>query len=296
MMMIKLRGVFLIACMAVLQPLRAEQPVAPPSNPKFEEPKVDAQIFYSEKDPHWADAKKIIDEIEKKYTAVRLERISIDTPAGKSRLSDEENSHRLPESGGDLTFVFGPYAVNSKGERRDVELYMGPMIDRLLDPTVAKGRKQVKVEDYVSDVFGPKATYERVGKEDHDNRYFRVTKDGVFAGYAIDAYRPISCPICGDVQFMIAINTSFTAIDIRPIRELERRGRKLDEPEMTKFLKQFLRQLPRDNDLRVDGISGATKTNFAYEKAMNELISDLKSLEKKRERHENPEDFPGRDN
>ena len=50
--------------------------------------------------------------------------------------------------------------------------------------------------------------------------------------------------------------------------------------------------LPRDDDLHVDGISAATKTTLAYEKAMNEVINEVKKKEKK----DNHGDFPGRDN
>ena len=282
---------FLIAaCPAILvaAPARAEAEEGPS---KGEEPKVDAQIYYSEKDPHWPESKKVIDEIEKKFTTIRLERISIDTPQGYARLAEDEKSHKIQETG-DLTFIFGPYAQNSKGDRRDVETYMGPMIERLLKPEVAKGRKPAKIEDYAKEIFGPTAAVESIGKRDREILYYRVYKDNQAAGYAIDAYRPISCPICGDVQFMMAVNTAFTAIDVRPVRELERRGRKLDDAEVVKFLKQFLRQLPRDDDLKVDGISGATKTSLAYEHAMNDIIGELKSQEKKNEKREI---FPGHD-
>jgi len=244
------------------------------------EPKVDAQIYYSEKDPHFADAMKVVDELEKTQPALRLERINIDTASGADKLAEDEKQHNITNKG-DLTFVFGPYYLTSKGERRDVELYMGPMVARLLHPELGKGRLPTDIGAYVKEIFGPTAVQESLKQDNNDIRYYRIYKDGHQAGYAVDCYHPIGCPICGDVQFLMAVDMKFTAIDMRPVRELERRGRKLDDAESSKFIKQFVRPLPKDDDLKVDGVSGATRTALHYEKAINEIIGELKNQEKK---------------
>ncbi len=242
-----------------------------------EEPKVGAELFYSEKDAHWAQAKKIIDDIEKKFKTVTLKRINTDTNEGRDTLTDLIKERNLKESG-DLVFVFGPFSLVSKGADREVELYMEPLITRILDPKPAKGRVPANVGDYVKEIFGKTATEETIGTPDKDEKivYHKVSSGGKQVGWVVDAYHPIKCPICSDVQFLLAVDPDFKTLDIRSMRQLERRGRKLEDAEAAKFLGQFKKQLPTKDDLKVDALSGATKTTVAYEEAMNDIINELK--------------------
>jgi hypothetical protein len=263
-------------------PAPAPNPPPPPQPAAEEEPRVDAEIYYSETDPRWEkDVKPLVDDVEKKFKIIRMNRVSIDTPEGVQKLAEAEKDHLITDRG-EVTFIFGPYSLVSKGDKHEVELYMEPMIARLLNPDVAKGRLPANVADYAKEIFGKSATAEPSPSEkDQKIRINKVLVDGKAAGWVVDAYNPIKCPICGDVQFLMAVSPEFKALDVRPVRQLERRGRKLDEAEVTKFMGQFKRELPKTEPLKVDGISGATKTTMAYEQAMNEVIKTLvKSAEK----------------
>ena len=285
----------LLFCALLACGILTQNPIARASDG---EPRVDAQLYFSEKDPHWAEASKVIDEFEKTYPTVKLERISIDTPEGAARLA----SHTTVVNPGDLTFMFGPYWLTSKGDKRDVEIHVGPMVHRLLHPELGKGRKPTDPGKYAAEIFGQGAVAGFIGKQEQNINYYRIIKDSHSVGFVVDAYRPIGCPICGDVQFLMAVNPAFTVMDLRPVRELERRGRKLEDDETAKFIKQFIRALPMGSEIKVDTISGATRTSLNYEQAMNEIINDLKDIDKnnfdkdrtKKKRNSN-DDMPGHD-
>lgn len=250
--------------------------------PKNEEPQVDAEVYYSEKTPKWAETKKLIDDLGKKYKGIKLKLMNVDAPENRDTLSDIEKERNLTH--GDLTFIFGPFSLVSKGDKRDVELYMEPLISRILNPKVAKGRLPASVPDYVKEIFGKTAIGEVLGKPDKDEKmvYYKVVNGGKQVGWAIDAYHVIKCPICNDVQFLMAVDMDFKTLDIRPVRLLERKGRKLEDAEAAKFMAQFKKQLSLKDDFKItDALSGATKTTTAYEDAMNDIISELKKETKK---------------
>lgn len=264
-----------LAALLVATTVRAEEP-------KNEEPQVDAEIYYSEKTPKWDETKKYIEELGKKYKGVKIKLMNVDASENRDTLYDIEKERNLPH--GDLTFIFGPFSLVSKGDKREVELYMEPMIARLLNPKVAKGRLPASVPDYIKEVYGKTAVGEVLGKPDKDEKmvYYRVTNGGKQVGWAVDAYHPIKCPICNDVQFLMALDLDFKTLDIRPVRLLERRGRKLEDGEGAKFLAQFKKQLSTKDDFKItDALSGATKTTVAYEEAMNDIINELKKETKK---------------
>jgi hypothetical protein len=269
-------------------PAPPPEPPAPPVAPQppapapSEEPKVDAEIYYSAKNPQWEQVKKLADELEKKHSEVRLGRIDIDTEDGRKKLAEAEKDHAIKESG-EFTFIFGPYALVSKGDKRDVELYMEPLVGRIINPDPVKGRLSPNLGDYAKEIFGKEASVEAIATPQKDQLVLidRVTSGGKFVGWAIDAFHPIICPICSDTQFLLALDPNLKTLDIRPLRQLERRALKLDDTETSKFLNQFKRVLPTTEDLKVNGISGATRTSLAYEQAMNEIIKELKKQEKK---------------
>ena len=253
-----------------------------PPPPVDEEPKVDAELYYSPKNPRWEEVKKLADELEKKHKEVRLGRFDMDTEEGQKKLAEAEKDHAITARG-DFTFIFGPYSLVSKDDKREVELYMESMVARILNPDPVKGRLTTDMPAYAREIFGKDATVEAVVPPQTEQLVLidRVSSGGKFVGWAIDAFHPIICPICSDTQFMMAVDPDFKTLDIRPLRQLERRARKLEETETDAFLKQFKRVLPSTEALKVDGISGATRTSIAYEQAMNEIIAELKKEQKK---------------
>ncbi len=69
-------------------------------------------------------------------------------------------------------------------------------------------------------------------------------------------------------------------MDIKPVRDLERYGRKLDDSETTGFLKKFVGN-ETQSQVKPDVITGATKTSTTYERAVNEILDEVKKREAK---------------
>src|SRR5947209_747586 len=102
-------------------------------------PPVPLTVFYSKDDPKWKDAEKIIDAVGRELPRLQIEKVSFDDDKGYAQLSEVEQSHHVSEPG-EITLAWGPYILISRGERRDVETYFGPMARRSLNPKAGKGR------------------------------------------------------------------------------------------------------------------------------------------------------------
>jgi hypothetical protein len=240
-------------------------------------PPIDAQVYYSKDDPKWPEAEKAVDAAAKRFPRMRFEKISIDTDEGYQKLAAAEKQNLITKTG-EITLVMGPLSLTDKGERRDIEKYLEPMIDRILHPEKAKGKLQADIAAYVKDVFGKDATTEALPAKEQDHTiYYRVKNDGKHAGWAVEAYRHIGCPVCNDAQFMVALDPEFKVIDLRPVRELEIMGRKLDEKETAAFTGQFKGKTADGKEVKVDGISGATKTTHAYEYALTDILKEIRA-------------------
>jgi len=248
-------------------------------------PPVDATVFYSKDDAHWKDAEKILDAVTRELPRLKLEKISIDDPKGYTRLTEVEQSHKIIEPG-EMTLEFGPFVLISKGERRDVEKYFGPLVRRILDPKAGKGRLKADAAPYASAIFGKDVRVDEApkvagGDAALDAIWYRVLSGDKSVGWVVDAYWPITCPVCNDTQFMVALQLPETKIlDIRPVRELERMGLALEAKEGAAFTAQFKNMAPPAPP-KVDGISGATKTASSYQSAVARILEEAKKRETK---------------
>jgi hypothetical protein len=139
---------------------------------------------------------------------------------------------------------------------------------------------------YCASVFGKDARVEALPKEAGgdaalDALWHRVLNGDKQIGWIVDAYWPIACPVCNDTQFLIALQSPGAKIlDVRPVRELERMGLTLDAKENTAFTSQFKDATPQAA-IKVDGISGATKTSVSYQSAVNRILDEAKKREAK---------------
>jgi hypothetical protein len=251
---------------------------------RAEEAPIDASVFFSGEDPLWKETEKAIDAVQKKFPRLRIAKVSIDNDEGYKKLAEAEKAAAI-KNPGDVTLVMGPLSLTSKGERRDIEKYFEPMVDRLLNPEKAKGRGTVDLKKYAAEIFGKDAKLE--GGDDGENvvedhtSYNRVTVGGKPAGYVVNAFRHIHCPVCNDAHFVMAVSSpELKTLDLRPVRELERLGAKLDDKEAAAFTAQFKERAPDNAAAKINIISGATKTSRAYEKAVVEIMQELKKRER----------------
>jgi len=243
-------------------------------------PPVDVQVYFSTEDPHWAEAQQKIDAVVKKYPRVHLQKISIDDADGYKRVTEAEQKIGISKPG-DITVVFGPLWLTSKGERRDVENGFESLVKRVLDPTSIKQRLIADVEAYAKEIFGNEIKVDGNPEDEDHVAYFHVTKGGKPLGWAVDAYRHIHCPICSDTQFMMAVSEpELKILDIRPVRKLELRAVPLDDKKAQAFLNQFKDRVPKELPPEIDVISGATTTSLTYDAAIRAVIQELKKREK----------------
>ena len=238
-------------------------------------------VFYSKDDLRWVEAEKAIDAVAKKFPRLQIAKISIDDAAGYQKLADAEKNLKI-EPTGDVTLVMGPLFLTSQGDRRDVEKHFGPMTEQIFNPGEKKGRKPIDIGAYAAEFFGKDAGAEAETKDlKQDTVYYQVKKDGRLAGWVVDVFREIRCPMCTDTQFLLAIGLpELKVLDVRPILPLERISTKLDDKETAGFVNQFKNRTGKDPDQKIDIISGATKTSRAYEAAMNEILQTLKKRQK----------------
>lgn len=247
-----------------------------------EPPPLEATVFYSNDDSNWKAAEKVLDAVVRETPGVTVRKVSIDSDDGYWELHAAEQRLHLIESG-DLTLVVGDVALISKGARREVEKCFGPMVRRLRDPNDGKGRLPVDLDAYAAEVFGKDARLAPAGDAKDDSapyRYRAVTSGDAKVGWVVDAHRPVICPTCADMQFLLAVALpEIKVLDLRPRRELERYGADIEKDESKLFLAQFKDRTPAAA-APVDVITGATKTCRMYAAAVKEILAALQKREK----------------
>ena len=248
---------------------------------------VAVNVYFSKEDPHWPGVEKMVDAAGAKYPRLRVSKIDIDSPIGYKLLHALEKIDT--EETGDMTVTVEHVTLTSKGERRDIETYFPAVIERVLGLAAIKGKLPVDAAAYAVEIFGKGATVTAMDKGgaggganvQKDYAYFRVKLNDQNAGWIVDTYHKIDCPICSDTQFLIAVKSPvLTILDMRPVRELELRGVKVDAPTTKKFLTQFNGRAASDGEKRIDALSGATKTTMAYQIAVNDVLLELQQREK----------------
>lgn len=239
-------------------------------------PPIDVEVYFSKDDPHLAEAEKKIAAVNKRFPRLRITRISYDDDAGYKKLAEREKELGIKDAG-DLLILMGPISLVSKGDARNAENGFEAVVDRALNPGAGKGRLPSTPANYARAQFGKEA--ETVPLAELDNgevKLFKVMKDGKLAGYEVDAYIPIKCPMCNDTQFQFTTDAQFKITAIQAIREMELYGTPIPEARTTAFLKQFIGRVPTNAPAEVDGIAGATKTVSSYENAVVTILNELK--------------------
>jgi hypothetical protein len=287
-------------------------------------PQIEATVYYSKEDPHWADAEKILETVARKYSPLKLTKVSIDDDAGYRQLFEAEQRLHVAQPG-DLTVVIRAVlssppvgedrgelaqprgrggqeeggtagaspaaakesteelALTSSDERRDVEHSFEAVIKRLRNPDEGKGRVESNVPAFAAEVFGKAARLEAqpYNAADH-NRCYAVFEGAKLAGWIVDAFRHIACPVCNDMQFLMAVSApDLKVLLIRPQRDLERLAAKMDDKDSQAFLTQFKGRGPETSQIKVDAISGATKTCRLYESAVRDALAEIQKREKR---------------
>jgi len=239
-------------------------------------PPIDVEMFYSKDDPHLAEAEKKIAATVKRFPRLRIMRISYDDDAGFKKLREREKELGIKDAG-DLLILFGPIPLVSKGDDRNAENRFEAVVERALNINAGKGRLPTTPVEYARAQFGKEVEAVALAELDGGEvKLFKVMKDGKLAGYTVDAYMPIKCPMCNDTQFELATDTAFKIKAIRTVRPIELYGAPMPEAQRDAFLKQFLGRQPDGAPPEVDGISGATKTVSSYENAIITILNELK--------------------
>jgi hypothetical protein len=240
---------------------------------------IDLQVYYSKGDPSWPAADETVRKVEKLWSRIRVERVSVDESKGIERLAELQIRLQVPRITGPL-LVFGPYWLMGEEKGRSINDYFAWMAARIQYPEVGKGRLQTDVVAYVKRVFGGETTDSL--KEKDGIVYYEVRQAGHKTGYVADVYRTNDCPSCGDTQFMLAVRApDFTVFDLTPVRSPERWGRPLLETESQTLRKHFLGFSPKGERPSLDAISGSTKTVSAYENTVAEALKEIEKMNAK---------------
>ena len=271
---------------------------------------IEAAVYYSKEDPHWTDAERILETVAQQYAPLRITKVCIDDDAGYRQLAEAEQKLHVYEPG-DLTVVLSAtyaaplpptpsrsgegagggqpktsteqLALSSTGARREVEQCLAAVVKRLRNPDEGKGRLESDLPAFVAEVFGKGATVkaEPDDKAAH-SRYYTVYHEGKRVGWIVDAFRHAGCPVCNDMQFLMAVSApELKVLLIRPQRDLERLAVSLDSKDSQAFLDQFKGRAPETGQIRVDAISGATKTCRLYESTVRDAMAEIQKREKK---------------
>ncbi len=277
--MFRCSAVFLL--MAVGSNLVAVEAGEPKPNPDPNVAPVEVTFFFSTRDKHLAATEKALADAVKQMPQIHINRVSIDDKDGYAQMAAEEKAHGVPAPGEMLMTVGPAYYLTSKGDARDIELYFASMMKRVISPMQGdngfKQRLAPDVAAYAKLVFGKDAAVTaNEAEKANPIVYYPVTIQGRNIGWVVDAYKHIECPICSDSQFLLAADANLSVIDVRPVRELERLASKLPDAETAKFVAQFKGKSPANAPVKVDAISRATRTSFAYQAALNEILEELK--------------------
>lgn len=240
---------------------------------------VPAVVYYSSADKNWPNAEKIIDAVGKKYPRLKITKVDVETAPGRQAANSIKDVYRVDP--GEITVTFEAFVLVSKGTDRRVEESFETVAERALGIAKLKGKLPVDVAGYVKEIFGPQASTVTCEQSLESNDYYLVQIDKQDVGWVVNGYHHITCPICMDTQFLVALKgPTLTVVDMRPVRWLERRGVKLEKPEVDRFMKQFNGRSAQEK-IKVDGISGATTTSTTYQSTINEILEEIQKREKK---------------
>ena len=268
-----------------------------------EAPQIEAEVYYSKEDPHWPGAEQILETVARQYAPLKITKVCMDDDAGYRKLTEAEQKLHIAQPG-DVTVVLsatypapadepatGPkskasteqLALTSSCERREVEQCLATVVKRLRNPAEGKGRLETDVPVFAAEVFGKAARVEALADERAEHcRYYAVYYDAKRAGWIVDAFRHIVCPVCNDMQFLMAVGApELQVLRIRPQRDLERLAGKLDDKESEAFLDQFKGRGPETSRIKVDAISGATKTCRLYESTVRDALAEIQKRDRK---------------
>ncbi|MGD0091722.1 MAG: hypothetical protein ABSE73_17545, partial [Planctomycetota bacterium] len=239
------------------------------------------------------------------FAPLKIIQVCIDDDAGYAQLAEAEQKLHIAQPG-DLTVILSvpappsPPAEEEKGraaehkqrteqlvlastlERRDVEQYLAAVVKRLRNPAEGKGRLEPDVSAFAAEVFGKGARAE-AGPDNtaEHNRYYAVFAGTKRVGWIVDAFRHVGCPTCNDMQFLMAVSGAEPKVLlIRPQRDLERLAVRLDDSASKTFLEQFKGRNPETSQIKVDAVSGVTKTCRLYEGAVRDALAEIQKREK----------------
>ncbi|MEI6232061.1 MAG: FMN-binding protein [Planctomycetota bacterium] len=272
-----------IALFAVLM-CCASSFIATAEEPNPNQPPVPVEFYFSKKDPRLSETEKALAAVVKQLPMIKIERVAIDDKAGYQRLADVERMFDI-KTPGDMTMAFGPYILVNKGAARDIDLYFGSMMKRLIGQMKGdnsfKDRITPNVAFYAEAVFGKGATAV-IEPEQKGNSImlYRAFNGGKQAGWIADAYDPIGCPICSSAQLFLAASPTLQVLDVSPIREIEKYGVKAPDAEVAAFVAQFRGKTPANPPVKVDAVSRATKTSHAFLTSVAETLDELKKRAK----------------
>ncbi len=230
---------------------------------------VDAVVFYDPACKSWPQTEKILAEAARVYPRLRLKSRSLQEESARDErayLAEKWNRKLL----GDVTFSMGPFHLENTGEDKQIDTYLLPMLRRVFNPTEGKGRLPADARTFARKWFGQNCEVELITRDESAaTRYFRVLRDGANAGIVADVFGEIRCPMCNDTQFLVAISAAEKpdVLAIEPVREVERWGRRLDQLEAERFLKNV--QKP---DAKADAITGTTKTFDMYRALVDDVV------------------------
>lgn len=239
-------------------------------------------VYYSKEDPRWSAAEKVIDTVAKQNPDLKLKKISFDDVQGYWQLLEAERTLSIHPTG-DLTLTIGTIVLTSKDARRDIESYFAGVVKSLRSPDQGRGRLKTDRAAFARRIFGPSAAVDPAEKQDAGDRFYEVTTEGKRVGWVVDAFRAIACPVCIDLQCLIAVGAPDVRIlAVEPQRGIERYGVPLDAEDTGLFVGQFKDRMPASPAVRTDAIVGATKTCRTYEIVVREVLKCVQQREQER--------------
>jgi len=233
---------------------------------------VDATVFFSPDEKKWEQTRRLLEDAVRAYPRLRMATVSLLTDEGqRSRASIAEKWRK--KLSGDVTFAMGPFHLENKGDDRQIDRYLMPLLRRVFNPDEGKGRLDADPRAFAVKVFGAKADVEPItAVADAPIRYYRVSANGKAAGFVADAFRVLHCPMCNDTQFLIALGLPEQKIlSLEPVRPIERWGRDLEPLETAAFIRKATAPPKAAKDDDADAISGATKTFIMYQDMLDDI-------------------------
>jgi len=251
----------------------------PPPPPNSDGPPVEVVVYFSKDDKNWPRVDAFLTKLNAQYPRLSFSRVSIDMASGYKALQADEQRLELKEHG-EITLVIGPFGLIDKGDLHQIETIFPNLVARSIGPKTHKGRLQSNPAAFAKKVFDDEAVVELVkGAPEANLQLYVVRKEKEQLGWIVDAYHPISCPVCSDAQCLVALELDDLKVkEVEPVRGLEFYGNPMAKDDVHKLVKQFSGQKLSKDLVKVDEISGATKTSFAYESILNDIGAYMRTV------------------